>query len=575
MRLHIIGCARNASTPIITMDPYAMISYYTTTYLHRAGHEVHYYGYKESTVECTKKWECGDYEFLSKYYVTEFATNHWADPQKPNEIFFNKAKDHLLTNYNDGDIIICNWSPSVDILRKSFPHAKIVDGNINHRSPSSATNYHVHSSVANQHFLYGAAAERKGEYDTEDHWHDTVIYPMANELDNFIYKKDKKDYFFFMGRLGHNKGIHILRDLAGYFPNEKFIIAGQGTMIIDLLPNMEFVGCLNGEEKKEYLSNAKAMISPSVYSEPFGLTPVEAGLSGTPTICTDWGGYTENVLEGVTGFRCTYFNDFVNAINNIETLKPEDCRKFSERFAAETLIKDWEKYLHRINRDGWYSLDKSLQTKEYLEKNKIQLSINKWFSEEGDFTHNLNCDLTKDSIVFDVGGYAGEWAERIYNKYKCTIYVFEPVKEFYDNIVKRFKGNNKIKPFHIGLGNKTYTTDIKLTPDLVGSSVYRETGITGKVESINIVDIIEFMEEHKLESVDLLKLNIEGEEFPLLEHLIDNNKLSSFNNLKIQFHNFMESAVERKNNIRIHLQKEFNIIYDFFFVWEGWKRKNL
>ena len=112
-------------------------------------------------------------------------------------------------------------------------------------------------------------------------------------------------------------------------------------------------------------------------------------------------------------------------------------------------------------------------------------------------------------------------------------------------------------------------------PDLVGSSVYRENSITGKVESINIVDIIEFMEEHKLESVDLLKLNIEGEEFPLLEHLIDNNKLSSFNNLKIQFHNFMESAVERKNNIRIHLQKEFNIIYDFFFVWEGWKRKNL
>ena len=358
MRLHILGIARNASTPTLTMDPYAMISYYTATYLHRAGHEVHYYGYKESTVECTKKWECGNKEFLEKYYITEgFEKTHWTNSAEGCEIFFNKAKDHLLKNYKDGDIIICNWSPSVDILRRSFPHAKIVDGNINHRSPSPATNYHVHSSIANQHFLYGVAAERKGDYDTEDHWQDTVIYPMANELNNFIYKKDKKDYFFFMGRLGLNKGIHILRDLAAHFPDKKFIIAGQGSMIIDLLPNMEFVGCLNGEEKKEYLSDAKAIISPSTYSEPFGLTPVEAGLSGTPTICTDWGGYTENVLDGVTGFRCTYFNDFVNAINNIETLKPEDCRKFSERFAAETLIKDWEKYLNKINRVGWYDID--------------------------------------------------------------------------------------------------------------------------------------------------------------------------------------------------------------------------
>lgn len=198
----------------------------------------------------------------------------------------------------------------------------------------------------------------------------------------------------------------------------------------------------------------------------------------------------------------------------------------------------------------------------------------RWYSEGGDLTHNIDCDLTEDSIVFDVGGHTGNWAEQIYNKYNCTIYVFEPVKEFFDTIIKRFAGNNKVKAFHIGLGDKTYTTDINLTADLVGTSVHRETGITGKVESINVVDIIEFIEEHKIESVDLLKLNIEGGEFPLLEHLIKTNKLNLFNNLKIQFHNFMELAEERKNNIRTHLQKEFNIIYDFFFVWEGWKRKN-
>ena len=62
-------------------------------------------------------------------------------------------------------------------------------------------------------------------------------------------------------------------------------------------------------------------------------------------------------MQGVTGFRCSYFNDFVNAINNIDTIKPKDCRKFAERFSAETLIDDWERYLHRINRPEWYTLD--------------------------------------------------------------------------------------------------------------------------------------------------------------------------------------------------------------------------
>ena len=191
----------------------------------------------------------------------------------------------------------------------------------------------------------------------DNYWHDTVIPPMANDLSNFKYNENKKDYFFFIGRLGENKGITIFRDLANHFPDKKFIVAGQGNIdVISLLPNMEYVGCLGIEERKKYLSEAKAVISPSYYAEPFGLTPIEAGLSGTPIICTDWGGYIDNVLEGVTGFRCTYFYEFVNAINNISSIKPEDCRKFSERFAAETIIKDWEKYLYKIDRDGWYEI---------------------------------------------------------------------------------------------------------------------------------------------------------------------------------------------------------------------------
>ena len=58
MRIHILGVPRNPSTPKIAMDPYAMVSYYLTTYLHRAGYDINYYGFEHSTVECTHKWVC-------------------------------------------------------------------------------------------------------------------------------------------------------------------------------------------------------------------------------------------------------------------------------------------------------------------------------------------------------------------------------------------------------------------------------------------------------------------------------------------------------------------------------------
>ena len=66
--------------------------------------------------------------------------------------------------------------------------------------------------------------------------------------------------------------------------------------------------------------------------------------------------------------------------------------------------------------------------------------VAKFLAEKGDDTLRLNYNLDKDSIVIDAGGYKGWFAENIYNKYKCNVYVFEPVKEYYDLIVNKFKG---------------------------------------------------------------------------------------------------------------------------------------
>tara|TARA_R110000782_G_scaffold196841_1_gene286109 strand:- start:239 stop:1993 length:1755 start_codon:yes stop_codon:yes gene_type:complete len=580
-RIHVLGIPHTVTSEDFLAEAFTQKALKFCKMMKDRGHTVFHYGHEDSntmadedvTVITNKAWKevYGTHDYRNKLFIYDTGDKIYQE-------FFKNAIAEIKKRKQPNDIVLPFWGSGVRPICDAHNDLNIIEPGIGYAGGHWAP-FKIFESYAILHAYQGLANVgncHQGHYD--------IVIPNYFDLDHFEYNQDKDDYFLFLGRVYDGKGINIalqVTDAAGV----KLKVAGQPDETYtdyDWPDHVEFVGYAGVEERKELMKNAKGSLLPSQYLEPFGGVQIENLLAGTPTITADWGAFAENNIEGVTGYRCRTFEDYVRAIKNVQAgkIKSIDCRKHAEKFSLEAIAPMYENFFRKVTDisigKGWYEIwDESLYTKEYLEKNKIQLSVNKWFSERGDFTHNLNCDLTKDSIVFDVGGYAGEWAERIYNKYKCTIYVFEPVKEFYDNIVERFKGNNKIKPFHIGLGNKTYTTDIKLMPDLVGSSVYRENSITGKVESINIVDIIEFMEEHKLESVDLLKLNIEGEEFPLLEHLIDNNKLSSFNNLKIQFHNFMESAVERKNNIRIHLQKEFNIIYDFFFVWEGWKRKNL
>src|SRR6476620_9093588 len=71
---------------------------------------------------------------------------------------------------------------------------------------------------------------------------------------------------------------------------------------------------------------------------------------------------------------------------------------------------------------------------EYIQAQRVE----KWFGDDGDNTLRLNYELDEKSIVFDVGGYKGEFAGSMINKYNCTVFVFEPIPEFYNIIVNKF-----------------------------------------------------------------------------------------------------------------------------------------
>lgn len=111
----------------------------------------------------------------------------------------------------------------------------------------------------------------------------------------------------------------------------------------------EYIHTVSNKERKELLANAKALIMPTLYVEPCGWSMLEAFISGTPVISTDWGGLAEYNIHGKTGFRCRSLNEFYHALNIIETISPKECRLYAEEnFTIDLVAKMYENYFEHL-----------------------------------------------------------------------------------------------------------------------------------------------------------------------------------------------------------------------------------
>jgi FkbM family methyltransferase len=194
--------------------------------------------------------------------------------------------------------------------------------------------------------------------------------------------------------------------------------------------------------------------------------------------------------------------------------------------------------------------------------------LTKWFSDNGDYTHNINYNLTEDSNIIDLGGYIGVWAQQMIDKYNPNIYILEPVPDFYEEMVTKFSNNNKVHLMNVGIGVEDKDGFIFMNGD--GTSSNLSDGESIKVR-FNTIDTV--LEKWGLNEIDLIQINIEGDEYPLLEHMLSTGSINKFKNIQVQFHLGIENDVERRNKIRDGLKKNnFKINFDYPFVWESWAK---
>lgn len=203
----------------------------------------------------------------------------------------------------------------------------------------------------------------------------------------------------------------------------------------------------------------------------------------------------------------------------------------------------------------------------YFNKNALQIQA--WYVDHPNEEPRYDYKLNKSSLVFDVGGYEGKWSNEIYQKFNCKVWIFEPHPVFYKNLLERFSGIVQITVFPFGLGSKT--EKLALSDDTFSSSIFK---INDNNEiSVEIKNITEFLQEQNIEEIDLMKINIEGAEYELLESLIKTDRISSIKNLQVQFHNFVDNAYERMTRIKKEINKTHNSTYAYRFVWDFWERK--
>ena len=193
-----------------------------------------------------------------------------------------------------------------------------------------------------------------------------------------------------------------------------------------------------------------------------------------------------------------------------------------------------------------------------------------WWDEDLRYNYSLN----QDSVVFDLGGYYGLFSKQIYNRYKCNIHTFEPIEYLYDICHQELKDLDKVKLYRKVLGDKNDTVNFYVAGD--ASSIYMGWGqVKNENSYIEMIPIDSYMADKNIHEVDLLKMNIEGAEYYLLEYMIDKGILIKFKNIQIQFHeNSVDNWKERYNKITDALSLTHFLTYKFEFKFENWQLKD-
>lgn len=211
--------------------------------------------------------------------------------------------------------------------------------------------------------------------------HHAILGTVYNAVDVglFPFQAKKSDYFITLARFTKVKGHHTAAKLCnelGYKLKMAGVVGGitsasqlrleladpdsryrqqDGLEYYedDVLPfikhnsAIEYVGNKGGDEKLTFIGQAKALLFPIEWDEPFGLAVIEALACGTPVVAMNRGAMPEIIQHGYNGFLANNEQEFSEYMQRVDEINPLHCRKsVEEHFSSDAMAKA---YLERYN----------------------------------------------------------------------------------------------------------------------------------------------------------------------------------------------------------------------------------
>ncbi|MGH9628901.1 MAG: glycosyltransferase family 4 protein, partial [Bryobacteraceae bacterium] len=160
-------------------------------------------------------------------------------------------------------------------------------------------------------------------------WVGTVHHGLPEDLYKPTFTPGK--YFAFLGRISPEKrvdraiaiarrvGIPIKIAAKIDLVDREYFRSKVQRLFDD--PLVEYIGEIGEREKGEFLGNARALLFPIDWPEPFGLVMIEAMACGTPVIAYRMGSVPEVLDEGTTGFMVNNLNEAVKAVERLGSVQ--------------------------------------------------------------------------------------------------------------------------------------------------------------------------------------------------------------------------------------------------------------
>jgi glycosyltransferase involved in cell wall biosynthesis len=374
MKLHVLSLPWTETTTEFATCAYTQKVVKFGRMMTDAGYDVIVYSGEENNTVCAEhvpviareeriRW-FGEHDQNSVWGHITWDQNHesWRTMNR-------RAAHEIQMRAEPHDLVLLSAGQSQAPLLRELPELITCEPFVGYKGIIGGRVFCAFESHVWRHCVYGMRSIHDPSWD-DGRWYDDVI-PNYFDPDDFRYNPIPDDYLLFVGRVTVRKNPHVAAQIAKAL-GMRLVVAGPGVQRVErnrivadhcvLEGNhVEYVGVAGVEERKDLMANASVLIAPTAFLEPFGGVAVEAMISGTPAVTSNWGAFTETIDEGTSGYRFRTFAEGVRATEDALMLDRETVAEYAQgRYTLKAVAPQFDRWFRQLEGlwdGGWTNVN--------------------------------------------------------------------------------------------------------------------------------------------------------------------------------------------------------------------------